>query len=84
MQTVIELGRVVRDRKTLPLKVGIALTISVCFYLKLANKTILFVMEINLNKERVRIYAQSYKYVDGQVKHLANYQFEVDKGNKPP
>ena len=25
MQTVIELGRVVRDRKTLPLKVGISL-----------------------------------------------------------
>ena len=33
MQTVIELGRVVRDRKTLPLKVGITL--------KLVNKTIL-------------------------------------------
>ena len=27
MQTVIELGRVVRDRKTLPLKVGITLNI---------------------------------------------------------
>lgn len=26
MQTVIELGRVVRERKTLPLKVGITLT----------------------------------------------------------
>ena len=45
MQTVIELGRVVRDRKTLPLKVGIALKISVCFYLKLVNKTIFSVME---------------------------------------
>jgi len=33
MQTVIELGRVVRDRKTLPLKVGITLNISVCLKL---------------------------------------------------
>ena len=42
MQTVIDLGRVVRDRKTLPLKVGITLNINIC--LKLVNKTILPLM----------------------------------------
>ena len=46
MQTVIELGRVVRDRKTLPLKVGITLNIlkRLSRTLKLVDKTILSVM----------------------------------------
>lgn len=46
MQTVIELGRVVRDRKTLPLKVGITLNILKRLFrtLKLVDKTILSVM----------------------------------------
>ena len=43
MQTVIDLGRVVRDRKTLPLKVGTnVLNISACFYRKLVNKKDIF------------------------------------------
>ena len=63
MQTVIDLGRVVRDRKTLPLKVGTnVLNISACFYRKLVNKKDIFCYRITLNKKCVRIYAQSYKY----------------------
>jgi len=45
MQTVIELGRVVRDRKTLPLKVGISLKKRLFKTLKLVHKAMLSVME---------------------------------------
>ena len=73
MQTVIDLGRIVRDRKTLPLKVGTTLNvlnISACFYMKLVNKKDISCYRITSNKKGVRIYVQSYKYVGRQVKHV--------------
>ena len=47
MQTVIELGRVVRDRKTLPLKVGVTLNILKRLFKtsKFVKKTILSVIK---------------------------------------
>lgn len=47
MQTVIELGRVVRDRKTLPLKVGVTSNILKRLFetSKFVKKTILSVIK---------------------------------------